>query len=341
MSDAAVATYSSQTVDDFIVTTNSPDPAPEVPAAPRDERGRFASSKADAPEPEPEADPADEAPEDEQPEAAKADPAPQKPPKRSLNRMIWEREEAQRKAQAAEERAARLEAELQEARKPRPDPPRESPTRAASTPQGEKFTYRSFDAWASENPDGTYEEYIEERAVARIEHKREQERRAESEREEITRLRTWGAAHQAREIEARRLYPDYDQRLSEGQQALSAAGFVNLPPALGRAILESERSAQIAYDLGTHPEVALQLARESAGLPESAAPWVRRVLEGRLSAASSGSAEQPHVTSKAKPVIKPVTGTPAATDPDDDGDDVPIEKWIASQNARDRKAGRL
>lgn len=338
MSDAAVATYSSQTVDDFIVTTNSPDPAPDVvPAAPRDERGRFASTKADAPDPEPETDSADEAPEDEQPEAAKADPAPQKPPKRSLNRMIWEREEAQRKAQAAEERAARLEAELQEARNPRPEPPRESPTPAAS----EKFTYRSFDAWASENPDGTYEEYIEERAVARIEHKREQERRAESEREEITRLRTWGAAHQAREIEARRLYPDYDQRLSEGQQALSAAGFANLPPALGRAILESDRSAQIAYDLGTHPEVALQLARESAGLPESAASWVRRVLEGRLSAASSGSAEQPHITSKAKPVIKPVTGTPAATDPDDDGDDVPIEKWIASQNARDRKAGRL
>jgi hypothetical protein len=62
---------------------------------------------------------------------------------------------------------------------------------------------------------------------------------------------------------------------------MAAAGFTHLPPALGKAILISERSTDIIRDLAAHPADAIQLAREVSDLPVGAAPMVRRLLESR------------------------------------------------------------
>jgi hypothetical protein len=257
-----------------------------------------------------------------------------KPKKGSLDRLIWERGEAERKTKAAEERAAKLEAELALARQPKIEP------RTEPVPEPEKFTFASYDDWLTKHDGGSYEDYIEERAVARLKHDQHAETRERSQREDAETYQKAAASHRMREIAARQTLPDYDAVLSAGTAAMAAAGMAQLPEVFSRAIVTSERSAEIVYDLASHPEVALQLAQEAASLPVTAAPMMRRLLEHRLTAASPGPAVRPKVKTTAQPLIKPVSGQPVTTDADEPGDDEPIEAYIRRTNAQDRKAGR-
>ena len=87
---------------------------------------------------------------------------------------------------------------------------------------------------------------------------------------------------------------------------------VKIPPAMLEAIIKSDRSGDLVYNLASHPEVCIQHARESAGLPLAAAVMVRRVLESRLAPAVPGPDATPTPITKAAPPIKPVGGSATA-----------------------------
>jgi hypothetical protein len=205
----------------------------------------------------------------------------------------------------------------------------------------QKFTFPKYDEWALKNPDAAYEDYVEEKTYARITHERQREDRERTERAQYDEHNTLVLAHRAREIQARTQYPDYDALVQTGTEAMAAAGFTHLPPALGKAILISERSTDIIRDLAAHPADAIQLAREVSDLPVGAAPMVRRLLESRLAAAPSGPAASAKSVTSARPLIKPVSTASEAAAPVDEGsDDEPVEKHFARENARDKKTGR-
>ncbi|HMF95083.1 MAG TPA: hypothetical protein VKE96_12345 [Vicinamibacterales bacterium] len=58
-------------------------------------------------------------------------------------------------------------------------------------------------------------------------------------------------------------------------------------------------------------------------------------IEARFDAASSGPASRPQPISHAKPLNKPVGGSPHVADDDDDESELPIEEFVRRGNARD------
>ena len=119
------------------------------------------------------------------------------------------------------------------------------------------------------------------------------------------------SAHAKRVVAAQATHDDYDAIVAQGNAQLAQAG-VRLPPAMMKAIVESDHSADLLYDLASHPEVCIQHAREAEGLPLTAAVVVRRVLESRLTPAVSGPDAKPSPITKAAPPIKPVGGSATA-----------------------------
>src|SRR3990167_9458247 len=121
------------------------------------------------------------------------------------------------------------------------------------------------------------------------------------------------AKHAERVIAAQAKYADYDAVIAKGNAALTQAGAI-VPPAMIKAIVESDRSADILYDLASHPDVCLDVVRRSAGSTLDAAPVVRLYLESRLTPVQSGPDVQPKPVTKAAAPIKPV-GTASVASP--------------------------
>jgi len=63
-------------------------------------------------------------------------------------------------------------------------------------------------------------------------------------------------------------------------------------------------------------------------------------LESRFEAASSGPVSKPPAISHAKPLNKPVGGSPVVSDDDDDESELPIEEFVRRGNARDAARDR-
>ncbi len=247
-------------------------------------------------------------------------------PKENVQARINQALEKQRKA---EERAAALEAEV--SRLKQPAQPAEAPVQPKWQPvPGEKFA--TFDTWSAANPGTDYEDYID----ARARHVYQAEHRAAQAQSELERLST---SHLTRVEVAKQKYPDYDQAVAAVDKQLFDAG-LRSSDALTDAILRSDSSADLIYWLATHPEDALQLARESQGLPASAAPIVKRLLEVRLGAGERPGSGPTAELSHAKPPVRPV-GVSSVVVPDEPGEDEPVEAYIRRQNALDRKRGRL
>ena len=162
-----------------------------------------------------------------------------------------------------------------------------------------------------------YESYV--KAQARWEARQELKEswaardKADAERRGQRDFQSAVAKHAERVTAAQAKYPDYDAVIAKGNQAITQAG-VTIPPAMLKAIVESERSADILYDLASHPDACLDVARRSAGSTLDAAPVVRLYLESRLTPVQSGPDVQPKPVTKAAVPIKPV-GTAATVSP--------------------------
>lgn len=326
--------------DDFTVETNAPDPAVVATAVDTVVETEPAETKVE--------------PETEKPtnESVKTDAERNpdgtfkaKPKKGSLDRLIWEREEAERKAKAAEERAAAAERRAQEleARREAAKPAETPKAEAKTDPAVGKFTFAAYDEWTEKHPDRTYEDYIAARVRAEIKFEHEQEERTktqETERAEFERVRT---AHVARIAAFQQTHPDLEEKGRALEPHLVAAGFAGdkFPLTLTKAIMTSDKSADILYDLASHPEACIQLAREAAELPLTAAPVMRRVLESRLTAAPSGPAVTPKPVTPAKePPIKPVAGSSLPSDDEPPGDDADFDAHKRYWDRKDKEARR-
>jgi len=128
--------------------------------------------------------------------------------------------------------------------------------------------------------------------------------------------------------------PDYFEKIQ-------AAARTPVAKVMEAAIIQSDRGPEIAYFLATHPEDAIRLAQAHVQRPLSDAPFVRELLESKLTAqaASPGPASGVSRQPVFRP-IKPVGATPvhAETAPDD------LEfgpEYVRRMNERDRQRRRF
>lgn len=248
---------------------------------------------------------------------------PRDNPQARISQAVAKQREAERKAADLE---ARLQA-LEQARQP--VPPQEAPKPA--TPTG-KPSWKAFE----EQIGTTYQSWGDAQdayADARDNWNRQAWQREQQQHAELTEKQKASTEHLARVEVAKAKYPDY-------QDALAAVEHIRITPVLETAILKLPNSADVVYWLATHPDELTQLASETNGLDVIAAPLVRRLLETRVGAGARPGSASTAELSKAKPPVRPV-GVSSVVVPDEPGDDEPIERYIARQNAIDRKKGRL
>lgn len=323
-------------INDFDVTGGEPEPAPPVadvhetpvsePAAPDiSEKASETAEEAAVHEPEPDASDRDE--------KGRFKPKSDKPRDNPIARMKQATDQA---ALAKKERdeaiaeAARYRAELEAARRPQPrQEPQAQPTGELKPPPPFKEFLATFFA---SKPDATYEDGVEAWMEAKEtfkDRKAEADREQATQREHLTKFRDQIAS-------AKQKYPDWDAVAAQGDAAIRAAGVDQLPPVMIQAILSSDKGAEIMRDLATHPEAAIQLAKDSATVPASAARVMRSLLEGRLATAASTGSVAPPVRPVAPAPIRPVGSAPVVSDvaPNDDAD---LDTHIAYYNRATRR----
>ena len=148
--------------------------------------------------------------------------------------------------------------------------------------------------------------------------------------------------YQQRVTEGAKQFPDYEQVLTQGDQAimprLAQYGMTEFPPIFRAALLDSQRPADILRDLALHPEDAIQLAVEWHDAPVSAARSFRTVLESRLAPTAVPSPDSAPAApiSTAKPPINRVGGSASATPVEPEDMDFGPE-YIRAENERERK----
>lgn len=162
-------------------------------------------------------------------------------------------------------------------------------------------------------------EWAVREAERRYEAKQQAFAQQTKQRELQTKLDTFADAH-----------PDY-------QDKIDGIADVIFPHEVLTAIREDDEAPAIAYYLGSHPEEARRIA---ALRPLAGVKALGQILT-RLTAAPSGPAVQAAPTSRAKPLIKPVSGAPVAPEPSPpDPDTTPFHQWVPLMNEKDRKAQR-
>ncbi len=298
-------------------------PEPETPetaaARARDEKGRFSANKRDSVVETTENPP------------VRAQPKPRDDPQArrasiqaDIDAAVKEREAARRDVAEARAEAARLRAEREGSREP---------VKQAEAP-AEKF--QAFEQWSQGNPDGTYEDYLDERAEWRIERRFTAEAQKREQAEAGKRIETLQTTHAERIAAARDAHPDWDEK---------AAAVAHIQPnhTLYAAVVTSDRSDDLTYYLMTHPQEYAQLAARTQNLPVAAADLVRDHLETLVpaSAASSTGPAVPMRQSRANPPPKPVGGSPSVStvDPEDQSIDDYRRSFLARQKAK-RERGR-
>jgi hypothetical protein len=245
-----------------------------------------------------------------------------------IDELTWQREEEKR-------RADRLQQELERRSHSADTPAGSSPaTDKALAPTRPEPTLEQFSdqpdpysAWQRALGKWDREQERAQDAAQRAadEAKRAADTRAEQDRAAATahaeRERTYAAAH-----------ADY--------QTVIASSTAPVSRAMSAAILQSDRGPEIMYHLAQHPEVADDLARETAQSGPDSVGLVRRLLEARLDPAPSGpGSSAPQHTSASRP-IRPVGSSPVVAHegpPDDSADlDAHVQYW----NRADREAKR-
>jgi hypothetical protein len=101
-------------------------------------------------------------------------------------------------------------------------------------------------------------------------------------------------------------------------------------------VFSSENAPALMLHLSEHPDELQRIATLSS--PRAVTREMAK-LAARLEAASAGVSSKPE-PSKAKPPVRPVTGSPHAADPTDVSEEMPFEEHVKRMNARDRSAQR-
>lgn len=112
--------------------------------------------------------------------------------------------------------------------------------------------------------------------------------------------------HKERLEEARKVIPDYDDVIRAGLN-------IDAPPANLKIMLDSEKSALIAYHLAEKPERAREFAEMS---PIEAAKYIGK-LEARL------SLPKPKTATEAPPPVDPLKGAATPSSPDKE-----LDEWL-------------
>lgn len=184
---------------------------------------------------------------------------------------------------------------------------------------------------AAKYPAGEYDpKYIRDAAKwdARQEYKAQQAKAAEAaqraQAESAWRQRY--QQYQARVAKFKATTPDFDARLS--------ADLRPTPPMVD-VILDSEVGPALSLWLSEHPDDFQRIST----LPPAHQLREMGKLEARLDAASRGPASEAS-TSHAHAPIKPLGGSPPASDDDATDDDLSVEEHIKRENARERARRR-
>lgn len=241
---------------------------------PRDDQGRFA--KAGEPTP-------------------LAKPNPRVDPRARIDELTKNWRTAERERDEARAEMARL----------RPQSPPVAPNAAATatelaTTTAAKFTFRDFDA----EKDASYEEYIEERAVARIKHDQALERVTQQTTQAQTAREQAATRFAERHAAFVKAHPDFDEIVQR-----SPVASVIPPPWIEEAMLDSEHGPALQYHLLQHPEEFHAIV----SLPERAAVRALGRLEASMRAAPTGPAAPTSPKTQADPPLEPVGGSPTAS----------------------------
>jgi exonuclease VII large subunit len=300
----------------------------------RDEQGRFAAEAEDTP--------ADvvAAPVDE-----KKPGKPRNDFQARIDQLTAKQREAERRAEDAERRARELEAR---------HAPKEPP---AAQPAVEKFP--DYATYLQQHPDASMEVWMDAR-----DEWRDSRREAQiKEQQETTHLEQTFSAKASGFSEKYKAATTADPTLVDRlDPALLGVRPFSLLTKQDKAAIRAipnpvERDA-VAFRCfladhwleSEHPVALLEHLSDPAefqrlaSLPPTAVSRELAKLDVGFGAAppkeSSGSAPKP-VASHARPPFKPLGTTPHTAPADDGTDDEPLDKFIARENARDRKAGRL
>ena len=240
--------------------------------------------------------------------------------------VTWEREEARRQAAAAQQRAEQVERELAEYRKSGVSGAQESaPARTAPKPA---------DGRPSEDEVGTtyqtYADYVEAVADWKVEQRFKAQQQQAQQTEAERAHHSQRTAHHERVAAWRAGNPTQAAEFDE----LTKTPSPDLPPAMVSAILDSQQGPALLHFLASHPEECLQLMAEAKDLPPSAAPWVRRALESKVSAPAAPSGPAPAVTRSPVPApIQPVGASPVVSEVDTST--LRGKAYIEAENARE------
>lgn len=105
--------------------------------------------------------------------------------------------------------------------------------------------------------------------------------------------------------EFKKAHEDFDDLMSEAEDALKAAGVKN-SIAVHHTILESEFSAELMYELAKNPEEYVKICKMNAGEAFRALGKIEVRIESRLSKDDSAESSKESKTTKAPAPIKPV-----------------------------------
>jgi hypothetical protein len=252
------------------------------------------------------------------------------------------RKESEAKRALADERRERerLAAEVRELRARVEAPPAPAPSAGRGLPGRPKPTEDEFD---------NYGDFVDARARYAMQEEFETRSRAAEEQSQANaRLQEIGSAvtaFRARLAEAKRADPEFADKLSpdltnlQPTFTLAPGQSVGSHNIIADEIVSSEHAPDLMLHLTEHPDDLQRIAALSNSR-EIAREMAK--LEARLDAATSGTSSR-RETSKAKPPVRPVTGSPTTANPEDMDDDTPFETHVRRMNARDghrRVAGR-
>lgn len=223
------------------------------------------------------------------------------PVQKRIDELTRKRYEAQRDAEYWREQALRAQSKPEPAT-PKPEEPR---------PAGKKLADFGYD-------EEKYQDYLFEQAEQRA--SRAAEAVLSRKQEESARIHNI-TAHKAREAKFAKEVPDY----------FEVAHYAPITESMAQMVMESDRSAELAYHLGKNPEVAAKIAQLS--------PMQQARELGRLEAKLSDRPKPP-VVSNAPPPAPRLEGkstTPIEPDSPESDKRLSADEW---RKRREKQLGR-
>lgn len=209
-----------------------------------------------------------------------------------INALVRQRGETQRERDAIAKELDALRAERAALHRPAPTPAPSMPDTNAADPEPVEDNYATYAEFVKATSLWTARQAVRDYEAGQ----RQQQEQARRQTWEQERTRTFAQ----RLDEAKTKYPDFDVLVNRED--------IELTPPVVEVIKDSPLAAELMLHLAHHPDDAQRLA----ALPPMLAFGEMKALEGRLSAASGGSAGATRL-SQAKPPITPVGSAPTVT----------------------------